>query len=173
MAALQLGARCSLQLDDTITHVVAGSSKTDKALLARKRSIPVVSPDWLFACGKLPCRHIMESIGSSSRSCASASARRFREELEGSFRFAAFLWERISEERFQAVQETDTTTLALDPQADLEAALEAAGGGRGMQCSAVGVQVQPLFTLMQSSATGLHTETAWLLQVESGVLKDT
>lgn len=147
MAALQLGAKCSLELDDTITHVVAGSFKTEKALLARKKGIPVVSPEWLFACGELPCLSACkaELPQLHPSSCVLPAS------PKDGLCFAAFLWVRVSEERFPAVQDADTAPLALNPQADLEAALKAAGGGRGVQSSAVGMQVGVFLNLPQSS----------------------
>lgn len=49
---LQLGATCSLQLHEGVTHLVSGGPTTDKARLALKKGIPVVLADWLQASGK-------------------------------------------------------------------------------------------------------------------------
>lgn len=50
---MQLGAACSLVLVSGITHLVAGGAHTEKVTQARKKGIPVVSIDWLYAAGAL------------------------------------------------------------------------------------------------------------------------
>lgn len=51
--AERLGATCEATCDDATTHVVSRSLNTDKALWAKQRGIPIVSPMWLEACGVL------------------------------------------------------------------------------------------------------------------------
>ena len=53
---MQLGAACSLVFNSSITHVVAGGAHTEKVAQARKKGIPVVSVDWLYAAGTIPFR---------------------------------------------------------------------------------------------------------------------
>jgi BRCA1 C Terminus (BRCT) domain len=48
--ARRLGAACSLELSDSITHAVTLASQTDKSLAAKKQGALVVHPDWLLTC---------------------------------------------------------------------------------------------------------------------------
>jgi hypothetical protein len=48
--ATRLGAKCSLHLTSSTTHVVALSATTEKAQRALKQGSHLVEPSWLFAC---------------------------------------------------------------------------------------------------------------------------
>jgi len=45
--ASEFGAVCKKDIDDTVTHVVAGKNDTHKVLVAHQKKIAVVWPDWL------------------------------------------------------------------------------------------------------------------------------
>ena len=52
MHSAQLGATISSTIEQGVTHVVAGSSGTEKAIQGRRQGLPVVSVDWLVASGR-------------------------------------------------------------------------------------------------------------------------
>ena len=52
MHSAQLGATISSTIEQGVTHVVAGSSGTEKAIQGHRQGLPVVSVDWLVASGR-------------------------------------------------------------------------------------------------------------------------
>ena len=52
MHSVQLGATVASTIEQGVTHVVAGSSGTEKAIQGRRQGLLVVSVDWLVASGR-------------------------------------------------------------------------------------------------------------------------
>ncbi|KAI8050321.1 BRCT domain-containing protein [Syncephalis plumigaleata] len=49
----RLGGSCVRDLTDDTTHLIAGTTDSEKHKVAISRNIPVVKPAWLFTCKKL------------------------------------------------------------------------------------------------------------------------
>lgn len=55
--AVELGAICTMNVDSSVTHVVAGDRGTDKARWALRENKFLVNPGWIEAANYLWRRH--------------------------------------------------------------------------------------------------------------------